>query len=155
MTPRALKAYVDNAIEQSGNEHIVQIKIASINQLKSGDLSVKTATTADMETLRQFAGDWEQRIGNGSTIHTPTYGVLAHGIRTSSMDMERFEDIRDSILQDNKPFIPTAEIKYIGWLTRNSNTKTASSIVVEFKRAEEVSCLTGQKTHILAFHVIP
>jgi hypothetical protein len=53
------------------------------------------------------------------------------------MDMERFEDVRDSVLQDNRPFIPTAEIKYIGWLTRNSHTKMASSVVVEFTRAED------------------
>ncbi|KFA81766.1 hypothetical protein S40288_09638 [Stachybotrys chartarum IBT 40288] len=125
MTPRALKAHIDHAIEQSGNEHIAKIKTVSTNQLKSGDLSIKTATTADMEALRQFSGDWEQRIGNGSVIRTPSYGILAHGIRTSSMNMERFEEVRDSILQDNKPFIPNAEIKYIGWLTRNSKAKTA------------------------------
>ncbi|KAK0367847.1 hypothetical protein CLIM01_14797, partial [Colletotrichum limetticola] len=29
----------------------------SANQLKSGDLSVKTATTKDIEALRQFAKD--------------------------------------------------------------------------------------------------
>jgi hypothetical protein len=63
-TPRALKAHIDRAIEESGNEHIAKIKIASTNQLKSGDLSIKAATTADMEILRQFAGDWEQRIGD-------------------------------------------------------------------------------------------
>ncbi|KEY74490.1 hypothetical protein S7711_10308, partial [Stachybotrys chartarum IBT 7711] len=71
MTPRALKAHIDHAIEQSGNEHIAKIKTVSTNQLKSGDLSIKTATTADMEALRQFSGDWEQRIGNGSVIRTP------------------------------------------------------------------------------------
>lgn len=52
MTPRALKAHIDNAIEQSGNEHIAKIKIVSTNQLKSGDLSIRIATTADMEALR-------------------------------------------------------------------------------------------------------
>ncbi|KFA81825.1 hypothetical protein S40288_09566 [Stachybotrys chartarum IBT 40288] len=148
---------------------IAKIKTVSTNQLKSGDLSIKTATIADMEALRQFLGDWEQRIGNGSIIRTPSYGVLAHGIRTSLMNMEWFEEVRDScqitgwkntekerdkkrtdrtqytllrdnsILQDNKPFIPNAEIKYIGWLTQNSKAKMASSIIVEFKRAEDAN----------------
>ncbi|KDN66640.1 hypothetical protein CSUB01_11417 [Colletotrichum sublineola] len=53
------------------------------------------------------------------------------------MDMERFNEIRDDLLQDNKAFIPTAEIKYIGWLTRSASKKTASSIVVEFSKAAE------------------
>jgi hypothetical protein len=139
MSPRSLKAHVDRAIEQSSNEHIEKIKVVSSNQLKSGDLSIKTATSADMEALRQFAEDWEHRIANGAAVRIPTYGVLAHGIRTSSMDMERFEELRDGLLQDNKPFIPNAEIKYIGWLTRSSATKSASSVIVEFAKAEDAN----------------
>jgi len=58
MSPRGLKAHVDRAIEQSNNEHLAKIKVVSSNQLKSGDLGIKTATTTDMEALRQFAEDW-------------------------------------------------------------------------------------------------
>ncbi|KDN71154.1 hypothetical protein CSUB01_12466 [Colletotrichum sublineola] len=144
MNSRSLKAHVDRAIEESSNEHIRKLKAVSANQLKSGDLSIKTATTKDMETLRQFAEDWETRIGNGAVVRIPTYGVLAHGIRTSSMDMERFNEIRDDLLQDNKAFIPTAEIKYIGWLTRSASKKTASSIVVEFSKAEDANKLIDE-----------
>ncbi|KAF5669921.1 hypothetical protein FDENT_11387 [Fusarium denticulatum] len=139
MSPRSLKSHVDHAIAQSSNEHIDKIKVVSSNQLRSGDLSIKTATSSDMVALRQFAEDWEQRIGNGATVRIPTYGVLVHGVRTSSMDMDNFELIRDGILQDNKPFIPTAEIKYIGWLTRASSAKSASSAVVEFTRPEDAN----------------
>jgi hypothetical protein len=73
MTPRALKAHIDHAIEQSENTHITGIKVVSTNQLKSGDLSIKAATTADMEALRQFAGDWEQRIGHACAVHVPIW----------------------------------------------------------------------------------
>ncbi|EXL90244.1 hypothetical protein FOIG_16485 [Fusarium odoratissimum NRRL 54006] len=116
-----------------------KIKVVSSNQLRSGDLSIKTATSSDMVALRQFAEDWEQRIGNGATVRIPTYGVLVYGVCTSSMDMDNFELIRDGLLQDNKPFIPTAEIKYIGWLTRSSSSKSASSVVVEFTRPEDAN----------------
>ncbi|KAJ6437601.1 zinc knuckle [Purpureocillium lavendulum] len=139
MNPRNLKAHIDRAIEQSSNEHINKIKVASSNQLKSGDLSIKTTTSADMEALRQFAEDWEQRIGNGATVRILTYGVLAHGIRTSSMDMTHFDELRDELLQDNKPFIPNAEIKYIGWLTKSSSSKSSSSVIVEFAKAEDAN----------------
>jgi hypothetical protein len=139
LSPRSLKAHVDRAIEQSSNEHIDKLKAVSANQLKSGDLSIKTATTADMEALRQFAEDWEHRIGNGALVRIPTYGILAHGIRTSSMDMDRLTQLRDELLQDNKPFIPTAEIKHIGWLTRSATTKSASSVIIEFSKAEDAN----------------
>ncbi|KAJ3454706.1 hypothetical protein MRS44_013306 [Fusarium solani] len=121
MNPRSLKAHVDRAIEQSGNEHIENIKTVSTSQFKSGDLSIKTATTSDME------------------VRIPTYGVLVHGICTSLMDVNQFEDIRDIIVQENRPFIPSAGIKYIGWLTRTSATKSASSIVIEFTRPQDAN----------------
>ncbi|KXH36077.1 hypothetical protein CSAL01_13380 [Colletotrichum salicis] len=65
---RSLKAHVDRAIEQSSNENIRKLKAVSANQLKSGDLSIKTATTKDIEILHQFAEDWENHIGNGAAV---------------------------------------------------------------------------------------
>ncbi|OHE90236.1 zinc knuckle [Colletotrichum orchidophilum] len=144
MNPRNLKVHVDRAIEHSNNEHIRKLKTVSANQLKSGDLSIKTATATDMEALRQFAEDWEHRIGNGAAGRIPTYGILVHGIRTGSMDMERSTELQEELLQDNKAFIPTAEIKYIGWLTRSSTTKSASSIIVEFAKAEDANKLIDE-----------
>lgn len=139
MNPRNLKAHVERAIEQSGNENITGVKIVSSNQLKSGDLSVKAAASTEVEALRQFADDWAARIGHGASIQIPTYGVLVHGVRTSTMDMDKFEDNRSQILQDNRPFIPQAEIRHIGWLTRDAAAKTASTITIEFTRPEDAN----------------
>ncbi|KAL3587387.1 hypothetical protein FPOAC2_13283 [Fusarium poae] len=72
MNPCSLKAHVDRAIERSNNKNINKLRAVSANQLKSGDLSIKTATTADMEALRQFAGEWEHRIGNHATFDRNT-----------------------------------------------------------------------------------
>jgi hypothetical protein len=137
--PRTLQAHVDRAIEQSKNRNIETIKVASANQLKSGDLSIKTTSTEKAEALKQFADDWTSRIGSGTSVQIPTYGIIAHGIRTRSMEMEKFEEIRTELLQDNKPFIPRAEIKYVGWLSRSALTKSASSIIVEFTSPEDAN----------------
>ena len=139
MNPRNLMSHVQRALEQSQNEHITQVKIMSSNQLKSGDLSLRTATTSETQALRQFADDWVSRVGNGAYVRNPTYGVLVHGIRTSTMEMDKFEEIRDNILQDNRPFIPRAEIKYVGWLTRNAVSKSASSVIIEFTKPEDAN----------------
>ena len=63
--PRALQSHANHAIEQSKNKHIEQIRVASDNQLKSGDLSIKTTK---LETLRQFANDWVNRVGRGTSV---------------------------------------------------------------------------------------
>jgi hypothetical protein len=139
MNPRNLNAHVERAIAQSGNENIDSIKVLSSNQLRSGDLSIRTATSKEVEALKQFADDWVHRIGNRATLRITTYGIIAHGMRTSTMDMDRFEELREQILLDNKPFIPQAEIRYVGWLTRNAPTKAASSIVIEFSKPEDAN----------------
>ena len=140
MNPRAMKAHVDAAIVQSENEHIAKITTMSTNQLKSGDLSIRTATIGEMQTLRQFTDDWVPRLGSGTSVRTPTYGVLVHGIRTSTIDMEKFGQVRNEILQANKPFIPTADIRYIGWLTgKTPPVKAMSSIIIEFTKAEDAN----------------
>ena len=137
--PRSLQSHVDRAIEQSKNKHIENIRVVSANQLKSGDLSIKNTNIEETEALKQFADDWSGRIGNGASVRVPTYGIIAHGIRTSSMDMEKFDGIKIELLQDNKPFIPLADIKYIGWLSRSAPTKSASSIIIEFTRPEDAN----------------
>ncbi|KAK0367774.1 hypothetical protein CLIM01_14869 [Colletotrichum limetticola] len=98
MKSRRLKAHVDRAIEQGSNEHIRKLKNKSANQSKSGDLSVKTATTKDMEVLRQFAEDRENHTGDGAAVRIQTYRALAHDVRTSSMNMDRFTEIRGELL---------------------------------------------------------
>jgi hypothetical protein len=111
----------------------------SANQLKSGDLCIRTTTNSKTQLLRQFTEDWTLCIRNGTSVGNPTYGVLVHGIRTSTMDTDKFEETRDAILQDNKPFIPTADIKYIGWLTRKAPAKAMSSIIFKFTKPEDAN----------------
>ncbi|KAK1020780.1 hypothetical protein LTS16_026898, partial [Friedmanniomyces endolithicus] len=111
----------------------------SSNQLKSGDLSIRTISNSEAQTLRSHADDWAHRIGPGAAVRKPTYVVLAQGIRTSTMDMDKFEEVRDNILQDNRPFIPKAEIKYIGWLTKKAPSKSASSVIIECTKPEDAN----------------
>lgn len=45
---------------------------------------------------------------------------------------------------ENKPLLPNAEIRYVGWLTKASTNKRASSLVIEFSRAEDANAaITG------------
>jgi hypothetical protein len=78
INPRNLKAHVERAIAQSGNENIVSIKVLFSNQLKSGDISIKTTTSSEVEALKQFADDFVHRIGHRARVRILAYGVLAH-----------------------------------------------------------------------------
>ncbi|PQE27487.1 zinc knuckle protein [Rutstroemia sp. NJR-2017a BVV2] len=69
-SPRNLQNYIDHMIEQSRNEYIKRICIASANQLKSRDLSIKTSSRNKAEALRQFANNWISRIGRDLLYRT-------------------------------------------------------------------------------------
>ena len=68
-----------------------------------------------------------------------TYSVLAQDIRTSTMHMSKLEESRVRILQENGPGIPRAEIRHIGWLTRDTSAKTASTITIYLTRPEDAN----------------
>jgi hypothetical protein len=107
--------------------------------LKSGDLSIKTSNRNEAEALKQFANNWINQIKRSTSIRLSTYGILAHGIRTSSIDMEKFDKIKAELLHNNRPFIPNTDIKYIRWLSRAALTKSGSTIIVEFTTPEDAN----------------
>lgn len=139
ISPCNPKAYVDRAIEQSSNEHINKVKTVSANQLKSGGLSIRIAMTSNINTLQQFAKDWTGKLGNGASVKVPMYGILAYNIRTNTMETSKPDEIKDEILQANKPFIPNVDIKYMRWLSRSAQGKFMSSVIIEFTRAEDAN----------------
>jgi hypothetical protein len=51
INPSNLALDAQRAIEQSGNENIARVKVISSNQIKSGDLSIKTASSNEIEAL--------------------------------------------------------------------------------------------------------
>jgi len=55
------------------------------------------------------------------------------------MNIEKFDEIRAKLLHNNRLFIPNADIKYIGWLLRAANTKSASTIIIEFTNLEDAN----------------
>jgi hypothetical protein len=95
MNPRNLNANVERATARSGNENIKRIKVLSSNHMNSGNLSIKMATSCEVEALKQFADDWVHRIRNRTTIRITTYGTLSHRISTNLIDVTRLEETKD------------------------------------------------------------
>jgi hypothetical protein len=144
MNPCNLKAHVNRAVERSENEYVRGTKVVLANQLKNGDLSVKTAITKDMETLRQFAGDWAHYVGNRTSVQVPIYGIIAYEIRISSMNTKKFEKTRNKLFMDNKPFMFNAEIKFIEWLSKAYNQKPATFVIIEFTTLKDANRIINE-----------
>lgn len=114
-----------------GNAATKSVKVVAAHQLKSGDIQIFTSTTAETTQLKENGG-WLRGLGEHAELIVPTYGVIVHGISTSSINIKDQEATIQQMLADNYTVIPSAKISYIGWLTKEATLKRASSIVVEF-----------------------
>jgi len=123
----------DNAATKS-------VKVVAAHQLKSGDIQIFTSSTAEATKLKENRG-WVGGLGEHAELIVPTYGVIVHGIATSSINVKDQKATIEQILADNYTVIPKADISFVGWLTRESPLKRASSIVVEFTDPEMANAI--------------
>lgn len=126
-------AWTKQQVETSINNNAATkaVKVVAAHQLKSGDIQIFTSTTTEATQLKRNK-EWLGGLGAQAELIVPTYGVIVHGIPTSSINVKDQTTTIDQMLADNHTVIPDAKITYIGWLTKEGNLKRASSIVVEF-----------------------
>lgn len=109
-------------------------RVISAKQLKSGDVVLHTATTAKADTLKGSEEEWAKILGTTARVIRPTFGVIVHGVRTSteSIDTDNQERAIEKIETENALLHEGAKVTYAGWLTREGRKKATSSLVVEF-----------------------
>ena len=117
-----------------------RVNVVAAHQLKSGDVQIFTSTTTEAAKLKESRG-WLGSLGAQAELIVPTYGVIAHGSPTNSINIKDQKATIEQILADNHKVIPNAKISYVGWLTKEGTLKRVSSIVVEFTAPEMASVI--------------
>ncbi|KAM3496028.1 hypothetical protein MY3957_000729 [Beauveria namnaoensis] len=132
------KQHIETAVRT--NSVTTPIKVVAAHQLKSGDIQIVANTTAEAKMLKENQG-WIRSLGENAEPIVPTYGVIVHGIPTNSLNIKDQETTIQQMLADNHTVIPSANICYIGWLTKEAHLKRASLIVVEFIEPEMANAI--------------
>jgi hypothetical protein len=133
-----IRHQVQTAIHNNTETRLV--KIVAAHQLKSGDVQIYTSSIAEATELKENRG-WIRSLGEHAELIVPTYGVIVHGISTNSINIKDQKATIQQIIADNYTVIPKAEISYVGWLTKESPLKRASSVVVEFTDPEMANAI--------------
>ncbi|EKG09471.1 Zinc finger CCHC-type protein [Macrophomina phaseolina MS6] len=142
--PTHLKERINRALKPQTDPEVNKIQVVAAKQLRSGDIAVYTRNQQEKEILQENAHGWVETFGGSARIVTQTYGVIVHGVHTKSIDPSDMENATKLLQAENKPLLPNAEIRYVGWLTKSSANKRASSLVVEFSRPEDANAaITG------------
>jgi hypothetical protein len=99
-------------------------KVIAAKQLKSGDVVLHTAITAEADTLKDTEEEWVKVLGTSARVARPTYGVIVHGVRTSkeSIDTDNQQRAIEKIESENAVLHEGAKVTYVGWLLRRSTT---------------------------------
>ncbi|PGG97890.1 hypothetical protein AJ79_09062 [Helicocarpus griseus UAMH5409] len=92
-------------------------RVIAAKQLKSGDVVLYTASTAEAETLKGSVDEWVKVLGTSAWVLKSTYEV--------EWAIEKLETENTSLHSGMK-------VTYVGWLTREGKRKPTSSLVVKF-----------------------
>lgn len=140
-TPEELRRTINEALQQQWPNSNQTTQIVAARQLKSGDIAIHTANTADAKLLKENPSAWLPSLGSRARVLKPTYGVLVHGVRTDkeNIDPNKQAEAIEKIQTENATLHPGVKVTYAGWLTKNGAKKTASSLVVEFTTKEQAN----------------
>lgn len=108
-------------------------RVIAAKQLRSGDVVLHAATSAEADTIKQTA-EWVKVLGTTARVVKPTYGVLMHGVRTNqeTINTSNQETAIEKMESENALLHLGAKITFVGWLTQGGQKKTTSFLVVEF-----------------------
>lgn len=102
----------------------------------SGDVSLRARSAAEAEVLRHHGTAWIGVFGLGAQIRMPTWGVVAHGIPTKTINLTSTDNVNGVINKLQRENCHTwgseALIHHIGWLIKPRKMKREGSLVIEF-----------------------
>jgi hypothetical protein len=105
-------------------------KVIAVKKLASGDIILHTENTADKLALEQET-NWVSRIAPSAHIHHKTYAVLIHGVKTASFGRDAGEKPARELERENAHLHPGIRIVRTNWITRLSDKREFSSLIVE------------------------
>lgn len=82
------------------------LEIRTVDQMKSGDLTISTVTTQDADLLRELAREWGKGVAEGAEVQIPTYSVAVYGIHSKSIDLSKIEEAKQGIILATTKIVP-------------------------------------------------
>ncbi|CEL05808.1 hypothetical protein ASPCAL06922 [Aspergillus calidoustus] len=134
ISPEEIRKRVNDALGSRISLLGTAPRVIAAKQLKSGDVVLHTATTAESDNLKSAEDEWVKVLGTTAKVIKPTYGVLVHGVRTSkeSIDTDNQQRATEKIESENSVLHEGAKVSYVEWLTKEGRRKPTSSLIVEF-----------------------
>ena len=100
-------------------------QVTAAKQLKSGDIIIYTSTIEGVEALKGKR-EWLSTLGTKAEVLEETYGVLVHGVPVSRVNVNNQAQIIEQIKMENNCIIKGMEMKFVGWLSPQNDSKQES-----------------------------
>ena len=120
--------------------NITTIRLRAARTLPSGDVAIQTTTEEEAEKLRGEDG-WTKVLGSKAKLARKKYGIVAMGIPTAKIDLEKMEETKEKIVTQNASMCTGMKIESIFWLSTLKKDKRTSSLVIEIDDAKMANTL--------------
>lgn len=118
--------------------------IVAARQLKSGDIMLQAASQ-DAKNGIQQATEWLKALGQEAEMVKPSFPILVHGVRISSVDTENCKKTIEAFRAENHSILQQSSINRISWTKKHHETgKTHSSLVIHLNNAETANTAITQ-----------
>ncbi|MCJ1358423.1 MAG: hypothetical protein MMC33_008423, partial [Icmadophila ericetorum] len=118
-TSADIRTRVNRAIKDSNQDPIKLLSVLGAKSLASGDVAVFTANAKDAQTLRDHNKHWATCLSPQATTLTPTFSIIVHGIKTSTIDLTNKELLTERWTTENAVLYGDLDIKQIAWLRKD------------------------------------
>jgi len=116
--------------------------VIAVKKLPSGDVVLHASSEADKEALQQNT-NWVTRVAPSAKVHKKTFTVLIHGVSTEAFKRSLGEKPARDLEKQNARLHPSMKVLHTSWITKKSEEKAFSSLIVE------VDCATAANRMII------
>ncbi|MCJ1359720.1 MAG: hypothetical protein MMC33_009722 [Icmadophila ericetorum] len=128
-TSADIRTRVNRAIKDSSQDTIRQLSVLGAKPLASGDVAVFTANAKDAQTLRDHNKHWVTRLSPQATALIPTFSIIVHGMKTSTIDLTNKELLSERWTTENAVLYGDLDIKQIAWLRKEVKGDHSSLVI--------------------------
>ncbi len=102
--------------------------------------AIQTTSIEEVEKLRERDG-WTKVLGSKARLIRKRYGVVALGIPTAKIDLEKMEETKEKLVTQNASMCAGMKIKNFFWLSSTKKDRQTASLVIEVDDAKMANLL--------------
>lgn len=124
--------------------NITTIKLRAARTLSNGDIAIQTTSIEEVEKLRE-KDVWTKVLRNKVKLIQKRYGVIALGIPTAKIDLEKMKKTKKKLVTQNASMCAGMKIESLFWLSFTKKNRQTTLLLIEVNDAKMANLLIEER----------